>query len=112
MGPVSAMTSRTGLEPQTFQVGNIALEILHCEILIDVVRLKEAVDLVAGFKAKQAPQIWLIEMTQPEFLRQQGLQGAAGESVVPAVAKPFGDVIGNVDCEFHCPYLTLRCFRR
>jgi hypothetical protein len=53
MGPVSAMTSRTGSEPQTFQVGKVALEILHGEIFVSAVRLQEAVDLVASFKAKR-----------------------------------------------------------
>src|ERR1035437_3991652 len=65
-----------------FQGFPFALKIFHGVVLIDVVSLEEAVNLVAGFKAKQAPQIWLIEMTQPVFFRQQGLQGAAGEIVI------------------------------
>ena len=95
------MTSRTGLEPQALQVGKVALEIFHGEVFVHPMGLQEAVDLVASFKAKQAPQIWLIEMAYPVFFRQKGLQYTAGE----IVAKAFGDVIGYVDGEFHTlPY--------
>jgi hypothetical protein len=75
-------------------------------------RLEEPVNLISGFKAKQAPQIWLIEMAQPVFFRKQGLQCAAGEIVIHAVAKPFGDVVGNVDPEFHAFHPTLPCPKR
>jgi hypothetical protein len=74
---------------------------------MDVVSLQEAINLVAGFKAKQAPQIWLIEAAHPVFFRQQGFQGAAGEIAIPGVSKPLGDVVGNLERDFHA--FTLRC---
>jgi hypothetical protein len=49
------MTSRTGLESQALQVGNVALEVFHGEVFVHPMGLQEAIDLVAGFKAKQAP---------------------------------------------------------
>src|ERR1022692_851851 len=106
------MTSLTASKPQTFQSFPFPLKIFHGVVLIDIVSLQEAIDFVAGFKAKQAAQIRLMEMTQPVFFRQQGLQGAAGEIVIHAAAKPLGDVVGNVDREFHALYLTFRRFRR
>jgi len=59
-------------EPQAFQSFPFALKIFHGVVFIDVVSPQEAVNLIAGVKAKQSPQIWLIEMAQPVFLRQQG----------------------------------------
>jgi hypothetical protein len=61
------------------------------------VSLQKAVDLVAGLKAKQAPQIRFVEMAKPILFRRQGLQSTAGEIVVPGFVEPFGNVVGNVD---------------
>lgn len=62
---------------QRLQGFPFTLEIVERIVLIDIVSLEESVDLVAGFKAKQAPEIGFVNMAQPVFLRGQGFQRAA-----------------------------------
>ncbi len=87
---------RPASKAQALQRCNLLVNFFHREVVVDLVRLKEAVNLVAGFKAEQATQIRLLDFALPVFLGGESLQRIAREINRRAVGFEGGDVAGGV----------------
>ena len=75
-GPVSAITSRTGLQTQFSQRSTLFLKIFEGVFLEHAVRLKEAIHLDTG-QAEHLAELRFGDASSPEFFQGEGFQGAA-----------------------------------
>ena len=62
--------------------------------------LQETVNLVAGLKAEQTPQIGFVNSTVTVFVRREGLQRSTSQ-ISAAIKEANCEIIGNLHGDFH-----------
>ena len=82
------------------QGGAFPIEVFASVIEPDLVSLEEAVEFIAGLQAEKLAQLRFGKAASLVFLQRKGFEGAAGE-IIPRCGETLGDIVRDVEGEFH-----------
>jgi hypothetical protein len=94
-------------ESEPFQVSPLAREVVEAVRLEHIMGLEEAIEGVAGTKAKDAAQLWLGKLTAPVFFERERFERPARE-VAAGSLKAFCHIVWNLNCYLHAVTLAGR----
>ena len=109
IGLVSAMTNCIVklFRTQGFQRCPFLLEIFHGVVFINFVDFKKSIEFISGSKTQQTPQFGLGDMAALEFFESEALERPA-RKIAARPGHATGDIVGDVDGEFHKTTLLRR----
>ena len=99
-----------GSEPGASQIGHVALEVFHGEVLVDSVRLEKAVEFISGLEPEQEEEFGVGDMPVLVFFESQAFESAARQ-ITTRRAEASGNGIGDVNCNVHQVLLSCSSFQ-
>jgi hypothetical protein len=87
MGDLSERTTRIELEAQIAVRFPVSLQILDAVFQPDFVGFQEAIELVPGFEAQEAPKLSCRKLSLAVGFQSEGLENASAKAPAPALSE-------------------------